>query len=254
MTRTLFLHSTGTGPFMWDTVPDDVVAEGARVMPANLGYPPFEVLERGVKVTLADDAAHVERQLPEGDFHVVAHSYGGLLALELAERLGARVRSMFLVEPVLFGALAKDETADATAVAQAKEFLAHPWFLHDDAQGGTEPWLEHFIDFWNRPGSWARLPELMRHHNLQVGWKMFQEVRAVFFDARTFEARVLPPVPVTLVRGERSPVGSREMVTSLARRAPNAQVVELAGTGHMAPLTHAAKVHEALRAHLARVA
>jgi pimeloyl-ACP methyl ester carboxylesterase len=89
----------------------------------------------------------------------------------------------------------------------------------------------------------------MRAHNLAMGWKMFQEVRSVFFEAKTFDERLLPKVPVTLVRGERSPVGSREMTAQLAKRAPHAKVIELSGTGHMAPLTHPQKVHEALRAH-----
>jgi pimeloyl-ACP methyl ester carboxylesterase len=56
---------------------------------------------------------------------------------------------------------------------------------------------------------------------------------------------------VTLVRGERSPAGSRGVIAQLAKYNPHAKVVELAGTGHMAPLTHPQKVHEALRAHFA---
>ncbi|MBL9039681.1 MAG: alpha/beta hydrolase [Archangium sp.] len=251
MTRTLFLHSTGTGPFLWDSVPEEVVPSSERVTPSNLGYPPGEPTPRGQTVSVADDASHVFPQLPEGDFNLVAHSYGGLLALHLLPALGPRVRSLCLFEPVLFGALADDDASPADAVAQAREFRGHEWFLTDVERGGTEPWLEVFIDYWNRPGSWKRLPELMRHHNLQLGWKMFQEVRAVFFDARTFDAWPLPRVPVTLVKGERSPVASRAMIDALAKRNAHARVVELAGTGHMAPLTHPAKVHEALAVHLA---
>ena len=253
MRKIVFIHSTGTAPFMWDSVPEELVPPAQRVQPANLGYPPYELVPRGQKTTLAQEAAHVLTQLPaEGELDLVAHSYGGLVALELLPALKARVRSMLFFEPVLFGALLKDDTADSATLERARGFLANPWFLTDDEKGGTEAWLELFIDYWNRPGSWARMPELMRHHNQQVGWKMYQEVRSVFFEAKTFEERPLPNVPVTLVFGERSPVEAREIVKSYQRRHPWVRTVELAGTGHMAPLTHPAKVHEALAEHLRR--
>lgn len=250
----LFIHSTGTGPFMWDTIPDEVVPSSARLSPPNLGYPPLEPIARGTRVGVNEDVTHLLSQVPADatNLDVVAHSYGGMIALKATRALGARVRSLFLLEPVLFGALARDEAVSSEASTQAREFQSHPWFLTDDEKGGTEPWLELFIDYWNRPGSWQRLPELMRHHNLSMGWKMFNEVRSVFFDAGHFDDYRFPSVPMTLLRGERSPVGSREMVAALARRNPHAQVVELPGTGHMAPLTHPQKVADALAAHLAR--
>lgn len=249
----LFIHSTGTGPFMWDAIPESVVRADQRLAPANLGYPPLEPLPRGQQVTVHDDVAHLLKGLPpSGDLHVVAHSYGGLVALKAAKSLGARVKSMFLVEPVMFGAIWQDEDADPDGKKQLAELFQHPWFLSDESKGGTDPWLELFIDYWNRPGSWQRLPDLMKHHNLAMGWKMFCEVRSVFRDSGTYEELAPPKVPVSLVVGERSPLGSREVIRALARRNSHARVVELAGTGHMAPLTHPQKVAEALAQHLAR--
>lgn len=253
MAKTVFIHSTGTAPFMWDSVPEEIVPSADRVQPSNLGYPPFEPIPRGTKTSLAQEAAHVLAQLPaEGPLDLVGHSYGGLVALELLPALGQRVNSLFLLEPVMFGALMRDETADPAVLARGRSFIDNPWFLTDDEKGGTDPWLELFIDYWNRPGSWARMPEMMRDHSLAVGWKMYQEVRSVFFEAKTFEDRPLPRVPVTLVMGERSPVEAREIVKSYARRHPWVKTVELSGTGHMAPLTHPAKVSEALATHFGR--
>ena len=253
MAKTLFIHSTGTAPFMWDSISEELVPSSQRLQPSNLGYPPYDVIPRGQKTTLAQEAAHVLTQVPADEpLDVVAHSYGGLIALELLPVLGDRVRSLCLFEPVLFGALMKDETADPATLERARSFLANDWFLTDEERGGTDPWLELFIDYWNRPGTWARMPQMMRNHSLQVGWKMFQEVRSVFFEAKTFEERPLPRVPVTLVMGERSPIEAREIVKSYARRHPFVRTVELPGTGHMAPLTHPAKVHGALAEHLSR--
>lgn len=43
MRKTVFIHSTGTAPFMWDSVLEEVVPSAQRVPPANLGYPPYEL-------------------------------------------------------------------------------------------------------------------------------------------------------------------------------------------------------------------
>jgi len=249
----VFLHSTGSGPALWDGVPPAVASGAQKVTPANVGYAPGPPLPRPARCDLRTDARHVLRQL-EGaaPLHLFAHSYGAVLALELLPLLGERVRSVLLFEPVLFGALAHDGSADPEAVAEARGFLAHPWFLTDEARAGSEPWLEFFIDYWNRPGTWRRLPRATKDANLAVGWKMFQEVRSVFFDVSSFEERPLTAAPCTLVMAERSPRAARAMVQALARRTPHAQVVELKGTGHMAPLTHPEVLGEAMLAHLGR--
>jgi pimeloyl-ACP methyl ester carboxylesterase len=47
------------------------------------------------------DAREVMKAIPDDakDIHVYAHSYGGVVALDLLPRLAGRVRSMFLYEP-----------------------------------------------------------------------------------------------------------------------------------------------------------
>jgi len=253
MATVLFLHSTGTLPTMYDAVPAEALRGVTVVKPANLGYPPNPPVARGATVTVDDDVRHVAAQLPgDGPVHVVAHSYGGLVALGLLPLLGARVASLLLFEPVLFGALSRSAEAPPEVVAEAHAFAAHDWFLVDEARGGGDAWLEIFIDYWNRPGSWARMPEPQKAFTRAVGWKMFQEVRAVFRDESRFtDHRVA--APLTLVKAARSPRASRAMVDALARVNPHAVVRDLADTGHLAPLTHPPLFAAAVADHLARV-
>jgi pimeloyl-ACP methyl ester carboxylesterase len=251
MDAVLFLHSTGTSPLMWAAVPGDVTKDRARLTPAHLGYPPNPALARGERAGVDEDAAHVAGAVPDdvARIDVVAHSYGGFVAARLVPRLGGRLRSLFLYEPVLFGALARDEAADPAAVRAARELAEHPWFLRDEARGGTDPWLEIFIDYWNRPGSWARMPEPLKEQTRALAWKMSQEVRSCFLAPQRFEDLAVS-VPITLAMGTRSPKTSRAMAARIAAVNPQAKLVELEGAGHMAPLTHAPLVHEALRRHL----
>ncbi|MBX7098496.1 MAG: alpha/beta hydrolase [Myxococcaceae bacterium] len=241
----LFLHSTGTTTALWAPF----LGDGDLAL-ANLGYPPGELLARGTRATVADEVRHLLAQIPGGTEPLTlhAHSYGGLVAMELARALGDRVKSFFLVEPVLFGALALADHVDPAAAEEARTFRAHPWFLTDEARGGTREWLEVFIDYWNRPGSWARMPAELQELQELFGWKMFQEVRSVFHDARTF-ADWRFTQPMTLVLGERSPRASHAMTRAVAQENPQAKVVVLPGSGHLALLTHPQRFEAPLREH-----
>lgn len=249
----LFIHSTGASPLLWAGVGPSVIGERDAIAPANLGYPPNPAVPRGERVTLEAEAAHVLGAVPEDTarVHVVAHSYGATVALVLAPALGGRLASMFLAEPALFGALAEDAESDPEAVAQTRAIAASP-LLVDEARGGGEEWLEAFIDYWNRPGSWSKMPEALRDMARAVGWKMFQEVRSGFELKKPFDAWEIA-APTTLVMGERTTVASRAMSRGLARRRDNVTLVEMAGTGHMAPLTHPHLVHAELARHMHRV-
>jgi pimeloyl-ACP methyl ester carboxylesterase len=251
---TLFVHSTGTFPSMWQDLPKEVLGDTFALTPSNLGYPPNPPFPRGTETFASDDAKVLLSKLPaDGPIDLVGHSYGGLVILRMLPVLGDRVRSVFLFEPVIFGALVH-LMPDTEPAARALELVAHPGFF-DDALGGTEPWLEHFIDYWNRPGSWARMPDVMRAPIREVGWKMYQEVRGAFFDLTGAPDRPLPPLPArtTLVMGERSPLEARAMVALLHRLNPHATLVDAKGIGHMAPMTHRKVVQELLADHRRRI-
>ncbi len=250
----LFIHSTGTGPLLWAGVPDVAVGGRKKLFPPNLGYPPNDLVPRGRTVTVKDDADEVVKAVPgeASRVHVVAHSYGALVALHAVPALAGRLASLFLFEPVLFGALAKATDVDPEAAEQARAFGAHPWFLHDVEKAGRAEWLEMFIDYWNRPGSWSKMPVPLQEQSLALGWKMFQEVRACFYEETPFDAWNVG-VPITVAVGERTTIASRAMSRAFARDRSNVTLVEVAGVGHMAPLTHAAKVHEELARHFVRL-
>ena len=251
----LFIHSTGVGPFMWNkllvNLPDGITA----LTPTNRGYSPDDLIPRGTKVTLAEEAAHIKAQIPAGTtgVHLGGHSYGALVALTLALDPEVPVKSLWLYEPVLFGALRPlvDELPE-DAAQQVREFTEQPARFLDASTGGRDVWLENFIDYWNQPGMWAAMPDKAKDMARLVGWKMFQEVRMVFEEPQPFEAYRFK-VPLTLVKGERTQPPAREMVRRLAAVNPKAQVDVLAGLGHMGLVGAPEAVQASLQAHWARV-
>jgi pimeloyl-ACP methyl ester carboxylesterase len=253
----LFVHSTGTGPFMWSRHLADLPVGLAPLTPANLGYSPATALPAGQASTVADEVAHLRAQIPEGTeaVHLGGHSYGGLVAMSLAQALAAEgrvaVRSLWLYEPVLFAPLKADEAGLPPDVAREVAWLySDPLFLRED-HGGSEAWLQGFVDYWNQPGAWAALPDKARAMARQVGWKMFQEVRCVAREAQDF-AHYRFAIPLTLVRGEHTTPPAREMLHRLATVNPHAEVTVLPGVGHMGVVSATEAVGQSLRAHWQR--
>lgn len=249
----LFIHSTGTGSFLFDqAAPPEVLGDLVKLAPSNLGYPPGSPLARGEKVTSRDDAKHVLSAIRDDAerIHIVAHSYGGLVAMKMLPVLGKRVVSMWLYEPVLFRAVALDPTGTNPDVErESRHFTDHDWFLNDDERGGTDAWLEIFIDYWNGPGAWKGMPDKGRAYAQRLGWKMYQEVRSVFFDDTTPDAFRLN-VPLTLVLGERSPAMSHAMTRGMSHVNPHAKVDHLPKLGHMALLTKGDALTPSIQQHL----
>jgi len=242
----VFVHSTGTGPLLFRGVPAAALGGRPAIHHANVGYPPEPLVPRGTEVSVADDVARLVAAAPDGPVHLVAHSYGGLVAMLAADVLGPKVASMFLYEPVLFRGL--ERLADPAVAAELRTFSEQPWFLEDEARGGDRAWLELFVDYWNRPGTWASFPPPMQDALLALGWKMFMEVRSTFAQDKsvfdwTFSART------TLAYGERSPAASRATARALAEGRDAVRLVALPELGHMAPLTHPAPVHAAIAQH-----
>lgn len=255
----LFIHSTATGPFMWapfmDSRPDGMGA----VAPINRGYSSQDLLPRGASFSVDDEVTHLKAQIPAGTtgIHLVAHSYGGFAALTLAQALtqeaGVPVRSLCLIEPVLFGSLRAEEHAlPAELIDQMATLYGAPNYLLNEEIGGSEEWIERFVDYWNRPGMWALMPDKAKMMTRMVGWKMFQEVRMVSTEPKPFEHYRLD-VPLTLVYGEHTTAPAKEMVRRLAEVNPHAHVEMLPGQGHMAVVGAPQQVMPALAGHWARM-
>lgn len=233
-TYSVFIHSTGTTPALWAGVPAAIIGDSKPWFPPNLGYPPLPLVPRGVKLTADDDARHLAQTLPADAtaVRIFGHSYGGLVALKLAKLLTIQVESLFLLEPVLFGALRRALDRFPETKAEVDNFTNTPMFL-SDVDGGTAPWLEMFIDYWNRPGSWARMPAEMQQIQLAYGWKMYQEVRSVYHDAGDF-ADWRMPMPLTIAWGEKTTLSAKAMAQALLAENPHARGLQMPGLNHMA--------------------
>jgi pimeloyl-ACP methyl ester carboxylesterase len=238
----LLIHSGGFTSRQWRKLADQLAPRYRVLAPDLLGYgnEPWPI---GKPFHFHDDVAYLERMLDE-PMHVVGHSYGGLIAIQLALAAPDRVLSLALYEPVAFGVL--DEPADQAArdsVAQLRTYTP------DDA-GVDEGWLAAFVDWWNGEGAWQRLGEDTKRAFRAVGWKLSQEVASLVTD-RTDSARYATiAAPTLLLGGGKSQPAERRVLDKLVAILPNATLHVFAELGHMGPITHAALVNEQIIRHL----
>ena len=245
--RALLIHSGGFTSRQWRKLAELLAGDFDVVAPDLLGYSASDPWPDGKPFHFRQDLDFVESLLGDGDdrVHLVGHSYGGFLALQLALRRPERVQSIAVYEPVAFGIL--DDVEDADARGQLA-LVRRTWI--PDTSGADEAWLRAFVDWWNGPGAWDHLGEETRRAFRTLGWKVFQEVVSLAADRTDRATYATITAPTLILGGTKSPLTERRVVEKLGAALPHATARLIEGVGHMAPISHAAIVNEAIAAHL----
>ena len=222
----VLVHSSGMTAQQWRKLRALLPPTLRVIVPDLIGYGASDPI-RAEPFVAADEVAGLAAVIEAvGEpVHLVGHSYSGFLCLMLA-RGGVALRSLTLCEPVLYGALWA--SGDPEGRADLGGMMADPTFL-DPAYGGGDAWLRGFVDYWNGPGAWERLPEPGRAFMRSVGRKVFYEVSAVSDPALTdFERRVL----FMTARGDNgAQIAVKVTVDAAAREA----VIDFSGTSAQLP-------------------
>jgi pimeloyl-ACP methyl ester carboxylesterase len=238
MTRppVLLIHSGGFTSRQWRKLGEALAPDYDVIAPDLLGYGASGAWPVGEPFHFRQDLEFLQSLLGE-PAHLVGHSYGGFLALQLALARPELVRSIAVYDPVAFGVLDRP----------IGELLKR-W--EPDASGIDEGWLQEFVDWWNGGGAWGRLPEETRNAFRSVGWKLHQEVVTLAADRTSRAAYATITAPTLLLGGATSPALERQVVEALAGALPNARMKIVDGAGHMGPITHAGAVNGAIIEHL----
>ena len=108
----------------------------------------------------ADDLAVLLEQLGLAPAHVVASSFGGIVALRLAVTRPDLVRSLAVHEPPLFSLVAGDPAAAGALTELQKHAVAVLGLIGEgDGRAAAELFVETIA---LGPGSWAMIPEPVR--------------------------------------------------------------------------------------------
>jgi len=247
----VFLHSSASSGRQWDAIAASLSPATTVHAPPLVGYDsraPWP-LERAL--TLDDEAAALEPLLDDapGPVHVVGHSYGGAVALQLALRRADAVASLTLYEPVrfalLFGAPGLAAAGDEIVrVGRRIRELA--------AAGDTHAAATGFVDYWSGIGTWAAMSAARRDAVAARMTKVSAEFSALFADTVPACAYASLTMPVRLLRGDASPLPARGVASRLNELLPCVTLVTLRGGVHMQPVSDPRSVVAALPHWLAR--
>ncbi len=190
----------------------------------------------------------LERQVAEagGPVDLIGHSFGATVALAMAQARGDLLRSLTLIEPVLFAAAGQ---IDPEALAEMR--ADHQAVRAPYEAGDVEQATRLFNRAWGTgEPKWPDLPERARAAMVRSFPAVMDCDSQVYDD----EAGLLAPgalealaMPVLVMQGgETQPIMSA-VTRALAARLPQAQIRVVAGAGHMVPVTHPQEVAAALR-------
>lgn len=178
---------------------------------------------------------------------LLGHSFGGTVALRIALERPDLVRSLVLVEPVLFAA-----ARAAGHPAFPAFYDTHLAFIAKLQEGHREEAAAMFHAAWGTGEALPDLPEKPRRYIIDRIHHIAAQNPVLMHDAAgllSYMRLESLGVPVLLVEGGASPPIIDAVMEELARRMPLAKRVVVPGAGHMVPITHADQVAPAVQAH-----
>ena len=171
-----------------------------------------------------------------GEFDLVGHSFGGAIAMRLAEQYRESIGKVVLYEPIApyEGGTALDTLKSLWSRMQTASI--------DDA-------LEMFCTFWSGKGTWAAMSERAKSR-LMGSYEMILLDFEQAFGGQVCLSSHAYEGPLTILRGDTSPTVVGDMSKKLAGVYPQAEIVLLKGLGHFAPIVAPHPVNAAIQTYL----
>lgn len=223
----------------------DQIALSGFDFPGHGGAAPFDPAAGLDYTTLSTRMAGAMISRP---VDLIGHSFGALVALRLALRAPEAVRTLTLIEPVLFAAArGAPGWADIRAEGDRLHALMEAGDQEEAARG--------FMALWGGMPGWDLMPAPVRaQFTAQValveatGPDVYED-RGGLLAEGGLEALDLP---VMLIAGERSPPVVGDIHAALAARLPDVGRAEVPDAGHMLPVTHPEVLANLIRINLER--
>jgi pimeloyl-ACP methyl ester carboxylesterase len=246
----LFLHCSGGSSRQWHPF-----AEGLRghfqVIAADLcGYGGTSHWPGSERFSLANEVALMTALIDRlgKPMHLVGHSYGGAVALQIARRCPECLSSLTLIEPAAFHLLIDGDNADELAFDEIMDIAAT--IARAVNCGDYVKAMRRFVDYWSGEGSWAALSSRQRAALAASINKLTLEAWATLNEPTRLEDFVEIELPTLVLCGGRSPLPARRICSHLGRTLPKAELRTIDGAGHMMPTTHVAEVCSLMAAHI----
>ncbi|MEL7012505.1 MAG: alpha/beta hydrolase [Pseudomonadota bacterium] len=234
----LAIHGSASNSKMWR--PLQAALHGAREVttPDLDGYhsPP---VQSDIEDRLEQLGAILQSQ--PGPMDVVAHSFGGAIALKLANVFPDRVSSVSIYDPVVpirTGGGGSGLPADLQARFHQVDTL--------DGAG----LMQSFFEYWGGTDAWHALP-MEKRQRIQDYHPVFLRDLSELMSGKWTILRSRFKGPVTVFRGTKSKIATRQSCEQIVDTFAQASWIDLPGLDHLAPITNPDPVITALMSGLA---
>ena len=181
-------------------------------------------------VALVEDMITNETNNP---VHLVAHSYGGVVALAVALAARIEVRSYTLFEPLPLDFLR--HTGDGKILDDVLFFLKE----YEQAFENGEPWAaRRVLDLWGGAGTFDSFPEKIREALAAMTALNIQQWFANLTFRPALEEFNRLSIPITLVHGENTHPWCKLINERLNNLLPNSRLIEVASASHFLIQSH----------------
>lgn len=250
--RVIALHCSGGGASQWSYLAEALGGRYELIAPEHYGSESAGPWPGERAFALSDEAARTIALIDssEAAVHLVGHSYGGGVALQVALARPHRIASMALYEPSAFHLLPRLGEPGRAAFAEINGVAAH--MGRCVIAGNYREAVAVFVDYWNGAGSWDALRPAVQSALIRWTPKGPMDFRALMNDPTLPTAYRELDFPVLILRGEHAPAPTRIVADGLSTLLRNNQVVTIEGAGHMGPLTHAPEVAALMVRHFVR--
>jgi len=247
------LHCSGADAGQWRSLRNSLGEDYDLVAPEHYGCKAAGPWPGERAFTLADEAERTLALIDASDrpVHLVGHSYGGGVALKIAVERPERIASLSLYEPSAFHVLRAIGNRGAAAFAEIQTLVQRT--VGGIAIGDHRGAAAAFVDYWNGHGAWDTLRPPVQAALMRWLPKAPLDFSALIEEPTALAAYASLRVPALVLRGEHALTPSRLIAETLWALLPAAELREIAGAGHMGPLTHTAAVNAAIVRHIARV-
>jgi len=244
-TPVVMLHASLSCKSQWDLLAQELAPRFEPLALDLVGYGGDALPPPAPSYTIDDEVRHVEARVKaligSRRYHLVGHSYGGLVAMRLAQRYPARVASLAVYEPVAFRLLPDDDPGHASVREIAERVQRHI------GTGRNLDAAQAFVDYWNGGGYFASLPPPTRHAIARRAAKVVLDFQASQrWPAHASELRAIA-APTLLLVGNEGQAVTQRVAARIATAIGDCRL-RACDAGHLGPIASPAIVNPSIEA------
>ncbi|QSP94892.1 alpha/beta hydrolase [Marinobacter salinisoli] len=241
------IHGSASSGAIWRSLKEQCAGQRTVFTPDLMGYGKAASVALPERPSLAYRASPLVKGIRRhGPVHLVAHSFGSSVALEILRTIPHCILSLTFYEPVL-PAIFKGGQEE-----QDMKFLGDFVDLSRLVSGASPSvGMESFINFWDRQGAWNDLPEIGRNKLLRAAPMVYRDFQEAISQPEGIYETIECRLPTQIFVGQTTQPHARRMADLLLQTAiPHGELTIMDGMGHMGPATHTQTINGAILRHV----